>query len=179
MDELSEYTDYLLLLANWQLRRMNESGIDPMDLVQETFARAQQHKDQYRGSDHRAMAGWLRSILINYLRDTMRRMGREADEQKLKLEVEESSLRLENWIACRELTPRRKSLQNESILLLSSALLELTSDQRTAVELRYLHGSSIEDICRQMERSPASVGGLLQRGLSNLRKFLADRDSQN
>jgi RNA polymerase sigma-70 factor (ECF subfamily) len=177
MDELSEYTDYLLLLANWQLRRMNESGIDPMDLVQETFARAQQHEDQYRGSDRRAMAGWLRSILINYLRDTMRRLGREADEQKLKSQMEQSSIRLENWLVCGELTPRRKSVHNETILLLSSAMLGLPSDQRIAVELRYLHGYSIEQICAEMQRSPASVGGLLQRGLSQLRKILGDQDS--
>ena len=53
--------------------------------------------------------------------------------------------------------------------MLAEALDALPEEQRMAVELRYLGDCSIDDIAVMMDRSKPSVGGLLRRGLEELR----------
>jgi RNA polymerase sigma-70 factor, ECF subfamily len=50
----------------------------------------------------------------------------------------------------------------------------LPEDQRTALELRYLHGLSASEVCRRMGRGTSSVANLLYRGLKGLREPLGD-----
>ncbi len=172
MEQLLKFQNYLVLLATSQLRQLQELRLEPMDLVQETFTRAHQRWEQYTGEGDRELAGWLRSILTNYLRDILRRQGRELDEQQLRNQLDESSMRLERWLTCNDLTPRRIVLKQERLLRVVDALGELPESQRLALELRYLDGHNIEQICERMHRTPASVGGLLQRGLANLRQAI-------
>jgi RNA polymerase sigma-70 factor, ECF subfamily len=174
MPRLEDFQAYLQILATSLLRKMQVSQFDPMDLVQETFTRAQLKWNTYQGTTDKQLAAWLRAILTNHLFDLLRRNGWEADEQGMRLELDASSARLEEWLACEELTPRRKSLKNELMSELSRALIEMPADQRSAVEMRYLSGLSITEICQRMDRSPASVGGLLQRGLVALRSSLSN-----
>jgi RNA polymerase sigma-70 factor (ECF subfamily) len=174
MKDLLEFQSYLLLLASRQLQQTPELRLEPMDLVQETFARAHMRWEQYAGTSDSELAGWLRNILTNYWRDILRRQGHEVDEQRLRSELNESSLRLERWLVSDELTPRRISLCRERILDLADKLWELPEGQRMALQLRYLEGCSVAQICERMDRTPASVGGLLQRGLARLRSRLDD-----
>jgi RNA polymerase sigma-70 factor (subfamily 1) len=173
MQDLQKFESYLLLLASTQLRQVSRIRLEPMDLVQETFARAHERWSQYSGNSESELAGWLRSILTNYLRDVLRRRGYEVDEQQLIHEMDESSLRLERWLVSKELTPRRLTLRSERLLLLADELWKLPEAQRIALQLRYLEGCTIAQICDRMERTPASVGGLLQRGLAALRERLS------
>lgn len=172
--ELTAFEGYLTLLARQQLRSLKLPSADVDDLVQETFKRALQSLEQFRGENSREMATWLRTILTNILRDKMRREQRVVDEQKLQFDVEQSSVRLDQWLTCRELTPRRRAVQEESFLRMANHLMNLSSDQRMAIELRYLQGMGIKNIAEAMQRSPASVGGLLQRGLKCLRDAMQD-----
>ncbi len=172
--ELSAFQGYLTLLATQQLRSLKLPSTEADDVVQETFRRALQSREQFRGENSREMAIWLRTILTNILRDKMRREHRVVDEQKLQFHVDQSSLRLDQWLSCSELTPRRRAVREESFLLMADHLLTLPADQRIAIELRYLQGQKIKEIAEAMQRSPASVGGLLQRGLKSLREAMQD-----
>ena len=60
-------------------------------------------------------------------------------------------------------------MRNELLLDLVSALAQLPEAQREAVMLHYLQGLSISAVSERIGRSPASVAGLLQRGLKGLR----------
>lgn len=167
---LMVYRSYLSLLAGQQLRAFQLTHIETEDVVQETFRRALQAREHFRGEDSKELAAWLRIILMNILRDTLRKERRSLDEQKLEQDLEMSSIRLDRWLECDELTPRRKMLRQEAFLTLADALVQLPNDQRTAVELRYLEGRTIREITEIMDRSAASIGGLLQRGLMTLRE---------
>ena len=57
---------------------------------------------------------------------------------------------------------------------LTEALGRLPVDQRTAVELRYLHGLAVPDVAVQMGRSTVSVTGLLYRGMKLLREVMGE-----
>ncbi len=47
-----------------------------------------------------------------------------------------------------------------------------------AVELHHLAGLSVSEIAERMNRSKASVAGLLRRGLSGLRESLKEKEQE-
>jgi RNA polymerase sigma-70 factor (ECF subfamily) len=84
--------------------------------------------------------------------------------------VDDSSARLEAWLAAEQSTPAEQACRNEQALLLAGGLAELPEAQREVVEMRYLQGLSLKEIATRTGRTPSAVAGLLHRGLVALRK---------
>jgi RNA polymerase sigma-70 factor (ECF subfamily) len=101
------------------------------------------------------------------VRDAYRKLGQEPVRS-----VEETSLRLEAWLAAEDLSPSQRLLRNERLLVLAEAMALLPEDQRQALELRHLEGLSVVAVAQRMSRSTPSVAGLLHRGLKCLRETL-------
>jgi RNA polymerase sigma-70 factor (ECF subfamily) len=172
---LEEYRGYLLTLARLQLDVRLRRLLDPSDLVQQTLLKAHEKRDQFRGRTEADRAAWLRTILGRQLADAARRLGwKEERGRSLETELEESSRRLEAWLQSDSTSPSGRAARQEQLLRLADALGRLPEDQRLAVELHYLQGLPVEDVCDRMSRSPASVAGLLRRGLKELRSLLHD-----
>jgi RNA polymerase sigma-70 factor (ECF subfamily) len=175
-DPLSRYRDYLRLLARLQLDPRLQAKLDPSDVVQETLLKAYAKLDQYRGHSDAELAGWLRQILANTLAEMARRFGTEARdtgrECSLEAELEQSSLRLENWLAADQSGPGEGADLQEQLLRLAEGLARLPLDQRQAVELRHLKGCSLDEAARQMERSKEAVAKLIFRGVKKLKQLL-------
>jgi RNA polymerase sigma-70 factor (ECF subfamily) len=176
---LGRYTDYLRLLARLHLDPRLHGKVDPSDVVQETMLKAQQCLDQFRGTTEAQQAAWLRAILANTLAELLRHFTRQQRdvvlERSLSACLDESSGRLEAWLADRQNSPSDLAARQELLLRLAAALEALPLDQRTVLELRYLHGQSLAAIEQATGRSNASVAGLLRRGLARLRKLLEDQ----
>jgi RNA polymerase sigma-70 factor (ECF subfamily) len=117
---------------------------------------------------------YLRRVLRNNLLDAVRKFagGPERDEAALCRGLQESSLRLEAWLAAAHSTPSERAARHEELGRLAEALAGLPATQRQAVELKYLHGASVADVSRMMGLSESAVGGLLRRGMSALRQRL-------
>jgi RNA polymerase sigma-70 factor (ECF subfamily) len=118
----------------------------------------------------------LREILAHTLTDQLRKFSREAGPHEWSLDaaIDQSSSRLEAILAADQSTPSQRAIRDEQLVRLADALAALPQDQRRAVELRYLQGLQTAEIARQLDRSVASVGGLLQRGLRRLRDSLEE-----
>jgi RNA polymerase sigma-70 factor (ECF subfamily) len=176
---LGRYRDYLRLLARLHLDPRLQGKVDPSDVVQEALLKAQQCLDQFRGTTEAEQAAWLRAILANTLAELVRRFTRQQRdvvlERSLNVSLAESSGLLEAWLVDGHSSPSDRATRQEMLLRLAAALEALPPDQRTVIELRYLHGQSIAAIERATGRSNASVAGLLRRGLKHLRKLLEDK----
>jgi RNA polymerase sigma-70 factor (ECF subfamily) len=177
---LESYREYLRLLARVQMDPRLSSKLDPSDMVQETLLRAHQALDQFEPRGQGDLTAWLRQILANVLTDAVRRYSTTtrdvALERSLQAAVEESSARLEHWIRTDQEAPEQEAVRQEQLLGLANAVAQLPDDQRTALELKHLHGWTVEAIAAQMERTRASVAGLLRRGLEKLRDLLAESE---
>jgi RNA polymerase sigma factor (sigma-70 family) len=98
----------------------------------------------------------------------------EALEKSFQTVLDESSSRLEAWLADHHPEPSDQALREERLLLLMRAVEELPPSQRLAIELRYLQGHSPNEVAKCMRRSKASAAGLLRRALSALRDALGE-----
>jgi RNA polymerase sigma-70 factor (ECF subfamily) len=176
---LEQYREYLHLLARLQLDVRLQGKLDPSDVVQETLLKAHQALDQFHGESDAQMAAWLRAILTNTLTDALRRFQAGArkveQERSLQAALEESSSRLEAWLAAERSSPVEQAIRQEQLLDLAQALAQLPQDQRRAVELRYLKGCTVGEVASQMERTKEAVAKLLLRGLACLRGLLDAR----
>ena len=173
---LEKYREYLCLLARLQLDPRVQRKLDSSDLVQQTLLKAHEKRDQFRGQSEGEFMAWLRTILANVLADAVRKFGRKHAELEVSLQaaLEESSSCLESWLADGQAPPGEQAMRQEQLLRMADALAQLPDDQRVAVELHHLHGHSVPSIARLMDRSTASVSGLLRRGMQTLRTLLKD-----
>lgn len=173
---LEAYRDYLMLLAKTRLDDRLRGRLDPSDIVQQTLLEAHQGAEQFRGKTSAEQAVWLRQILARNLLNAARdhhRDRRDVDrERSLEAELEQSSARLEAWLALDQSTPSVRAERNELIGRLAKALADLPEDQQQAVVLRHLQGWPLAQISTHMGKSPTAVAGLLHRGLRKLRDVL-------
>jgi len=169
---LNQYREYLKILALQQVALRFQGKLDPSGIVQETLWEA--HKELQGGCHVEAgkRLPWLRRILSNNLADAVRRMAADkrnvGREVSLQQSVEQSSMRLEAWLA-REDRPERKLEREEHVLQLVAALAKLPDAQREALMLHYWTGWTLAQIAAHLGRSREAVAGLLKRGLRQLR----------
>jgi RNA polymerase sigma-70 factor (ECF subfamily) len=173
---LEAYRDYLRLLARLQFPTVLRGKLDASDLVQETLLKAHQKMEQFRGRTEAELAAWLRRILLNHLAAGMRKFGPGApacaQELSLGKGLEESSARLEAWLASDHSSPSERAVRHEELLRLSGVLSQVPENQRIALELKHLLGWSIEAIAGHLGVSKSAVGGLLRRGMAKLRELM-------
>jgi RNA polymerase sigma-70 factor (ECF subfamily) len=169
---------YLRLLAEARLRRADWPGIDPSDVVQQTLLDAHKDRGRFRGSTDAEWLAWLRRLLACNLADAARILGRAkrdaARVRSLEEALEESSARLELWLAAEQSSPSERAERNEAVLRLAEALARLPEPNRRALVLRHCQGMSLAEISAELGRTPQAVAGLLKRGLAELRELLPD-----
>jgi RNA polymerase sigma-70 factor (ECF subfamily) len=174
-DSLDQYCNYLFLLARLQLEPGLRPILDPSDVVQQTLMKAQAARDGFRGENERELLVWLRTILSHVLIDLARKHSPRLRGREFALEgIEQSSVRLERYLAGNDTSPSGRAVRHEETVRLAEALANLPEDQRTAVELKHFHDLPVAEIGRRMGKSPSAVAGLLFRGLRALRATLAE-----
>jgi RNA polymerase sigma-70 factor (ECF subfamily) len=176
--DFERFRSYLRLLAQAQLNPRLRGKLDPSDLVQQTLLEAYQARDQCPSHDSAEQAAWLRTILAHNLANAVRDLERAKRdvrrERSLEAAIEQSSARLEAWLADEQSSPSGQAEKNEKLLRMAAALDQLPRDQQEAVVLHHLQEQSLSQLADQFSRSPAAVAGLLHRGLRKLRDLLRD-----
>jgi RNA polymerase sigma-70 factor (ECF subfamily) len=170
---LERFRAYLNLLARLHVDPRLRGKIDLSGVVQQTLLEAHQALGRAGHLPDEVLTRLVRRLLANNHADEVRKCyadKRDVNrERSLEAALEESSARLEAFLANGQASPSELAERNEELLSLAEALSALPEPQRQAVELHYLQGWSLADIARHLERSTSAVAGLLHRGLDKLR----------
>ena len=170
---LGSQSNYLLLLAQFQMPRLLRSRFDPADMVQKTLEKALPKLDQCRAETEAQFRAWLRAILTNILAEEVGRIPCGAGQNvSLRKAMAESSGSFERDLAAPGSTPSQRLMREEQMVQLANAIAALPADQQRAIRLHHLDGLSLIAVGHQMTRSKEAVAGLLFRGLKRLRDAL-------
>jgi RNA polymerase sigma-70 factor (ECF subfamily) len=88
--------------------------------------------------------------------------------------MDQSSARLEAWLAADQSSPSVRAERHEELFRLAAALAALPEDQRRAVELHHIQERPLAEVAAELGRSKGAVAQLLFRGLKKLRELLGE-----
>ncbi len=180
-ERLHRFRPYLQLVARMSWDPRLQAKLDMSDIVQQTLLQAQQACSQFQGVTDAELAAWLRKILARVLSHAHRDLARGKRDQRrecsLEQLVEDSSRRLDGWIAASDPGPVDRALANERAQRVAQAVEQLAEPQRDAIILHFWTGLTVQEVAEQLDRTPAAIAGLLHRGLRKLREALSDLES--
>ena len=173
--------DHYVPLSNYISTRLPDSiqaTIGVEDIVQQTFTRVFQSIANYEPREEATFLTWLKSIADNRIRDAIRaqvRKKRGGDYRRLEpLNCSKGARATEliDFFFADEHTPSRSLARREAIQAIQIGLAGLPEEHRRAVQLHYFEGLSLEKTAEQMNRTPGSVRGLLQRAKKKMSEAL-------
>lgn len=165
---LAKHRPTLSLLARIQMPGWMRSKLDSSDLVQQTLLEAHRDRVRVEAMPRMEQAAFLRRCLNNNLIDAVRKFR----PHQIEVDVLGSSARIESWLAAEDSSPSDRVAREERLQRLAEALAALPENQGRAVEMKHLQGLAVRDIAQQMGCTESAVGGLLRRGVRQLRQHL-------
>lgn len=151
---------YLPLLMRWAHGRLPPRArdlVETSDIVQSTLLRALANVDGFEPRHQGAFMAYLRTVLLNVVRNEIRRSTRRGE-----------SVELESAVAARD-SVLSQAVGADLLWDYERALAELAPDWRTAVILRLEFGLEFEEIAEAMERPSANAARMLVvRALADL-----------
>ncbi len=155
------------------LFRLTSDAEEARDLTQETFLRAYQNIERFRGDA--SLKTWIYRIAINQARNRWRWWRRRKRDVTVSLDAtdEQREKPLASTLPSNdELNPEQETLARERENQLRDALLGLRRSYREAVILRDVEGFSYEEIASTLQISIGTVKSRISRGRMELRHAL-------
>ena len=155
------------------LYRLTENAEEARDLTQETFLRAFQSIDRFRGDAD--LRTWIYRIAINQARNRWRWWRRRRRDATVSLDA--TTDQFEKPLAAtlpsdKSPSPEQQTLARERETQIREALCGLRQSYRVAVILRDVEGFSYEEIAQTLQISIGTVKSRISRGRLELRQQL-------
>ena len=154
------------------LYRLTENAEEARDLTQETFLRAFQSIDRFRGDAD--LRTWIYRIAINQARNRWRWWRRRRRDATVSLDstASESGQAVGATLAETSDNPEQQTLAHEREVVLRSALQRVGRAYRETLILRDIEGFTYEEIAETLGTNVGTVKSRLARGRQELRKKL-------
>jgi RNA polymerase sigma-70 factor (subfamily 1) len=119
-EKLAEFRSWLVLLARISLDPRLRTKFDSSDVAQQTLAQAVAKWGQFKGQSEVELRGWLRAILAGVLNDRVREFVEAGKrdvrrEHSLEKALEDSSVRLDQWLADAGSSPSSRAEKAETL----------------------------------------------------------------
>lgn len=154
------------------LFRLTENSEEARDLTQETFLRAFQSIDRFRGEAD--LRTWIYRIAINQARNRWRWWRRRRRDTTISLDAPQgdSTMTLMATLAESGNNPEQQTLAHEREVVLRSALQRVGRAYRETLILRDIEGFTYEEIADTLGINVGTVKSRLARGRQELRQKL-------
>jgi RNA polymerase sigma-70 factor, ECF subfamily len=170
-DEPTAFDAFYHAHAPALLRYFARRTLDPeaaADLTAETFARAYQHRGQFRGRTDQEAGGWLYTIAQRQLLGFQKR-GAVEKKALRQLGIQEPELSDDDYDRIEELAelgPLRAKI--------ASALRELAPSTRLALTLRVVEDLDYREIAERLDINEPAARARVSRALRGLHKLTKD-----
>ncbi len=163
---LEQYRDYLLRIAQAELRADLAAKVAPSDLVQETFLRAAKAFDRFHGTTEEQLRFWLRQILLYNVLDAVKYY-RGTQKRAAGREISLEAISPAHFPKEMERSGGASSLlrQAETQCLVREILSRLPTDYRRVIELRSIEERPFEEVGRILDRSADAARQLWARAI--------------
>jgi len=162
---LSRMYKPLLRFAHGRLPTRARDLTDTEDLVQVAFLRSLDHIEEFDSRREGAFLAYLRSILMNLVRDEARRVARRPDQEGLPEDL-----------PARDPSPLEEAVGRDALDRYDAALDGLRDEQREAVVLRVEMGYTYAQIAEAMNlASTASARMMVTRAIVRLSRSMRPR----
>jgi len=133
---LSNYRNYMLLIANQDLDQAVRSKLGASDVVQQSMILAQQNFAQFRGDSENELKAWIRKILQNDLLNVRRHYGTTQQRQvDREIRFQDSKIHHIELLDPNN-TPQSEVLLKELAVELERCLDQLSESHRNVIRLR-------------------------------------------
>lgn len=146
--------------------RYTRSQADAEDIMQETFVRAFQNIQKFKGDTDAAFSSWLTRICVNKSIDFLRRQKRRRAADTVSLD----DVVVDPVDGGR--SPERSAERAEAVRRIASAAGRLSPRQRVVFDLRYAQHHTIAEIAELLECSENAVKTHLSRSVKTLKTIL-------
>lgn len=148
----------------------NKHGVS--DIVQQSFVKVIENFDSFRGSSSAEFRGWLKTLVINEIRQMNRDLNRKRRDVKRERSLEGAAAGLGDNVIQEDPTPASNAIRNEQLAQLSSVINELDEFPRSVVQLRAFEKLSFREIAARLGRSQDAVTKVWYRTLIRMQKQL-------
>jgi RNA polymerase sigma-70 factor (ECF subfamily) len=175
---LEAYRGYVAYLVRKDCPAHLARQVEHEDLVQDVLLKVWASDPDFSGRTEGERLSFLRKTCASVMSDSVRYYDRGKRKVALEQALDDSSARLEEWLAAIHSSPSQRASKHEQLLRLAQALAELPDNQRKAVELHHLQRHSLAETATMMGVSVAAAAGLLRRGLAALRDCLDEPEDR-
>jgi RNA polymerase sigma-70 factor (ECF subfamily) len=163
-------------LYRFVLPRVGGDGEEARDVVQQTFCKAFERIDSYRGEA--SLYGWISQICRNTLIDRSRR--RAARPQTFSLGESDDALdRIADAIRAPQTEePEHRAARLDLLQVIQATLDYLPSHYGSVLEWKYIEDNSVAEIAQRLDIAPKAAESLLTRARKAFREaVIAINDS--
>ena len=158
------YSGILLATA---FRVLNNTR-DAEEVVQEAFVQIWQKASVYDAQRGKPLT-WAMTLTRNKAIDRLRRVQRR---NRLHEEMEQEA---QIWNEMVETDSSDEATQHETKAMVRSAVIQLSDDQRRAIELAFFAGLTQQQIARELQEPLGTIKARIRRGLMKLRPIVASK----
>lgn len=154
--------------------------VDPDDILQDVFAAAYGNIHRFELREEHSVDKWLQTIAVRKLIDQVRQYRSARQGGKMKFHRIEQPDENGFQFILEGLTENARSPSSyvaagEATAAVRSAIDELNGKRQQAIQLRFLHGLSLNDTAHQMGMTRGAVSMTVKRAIEELRQRLGRR----
>lgn len=161
------HTRYSGVLLATAFRVLNNSK-DAEEVVQEAFLQIWEKASVYDVQRGKPLT-WAMTLTRNKAIDRLRRVQRR---HRLQEEIEQEA---QIWERVVEHDSSDEAAAHETQALVRSAVIQLSANQRRAIELAFFSGLTQNEIAQQLDEPLGTVKARIRRGMMKLRQIIAPK----